>query len=652
MNRLVLFLTAAVVAPVVFAFNGVMWIPDVRVAPLLQTHWGQTTDTGSNRGQPCFNLYTPQNMSCGCSATAMAQILRYWQYPASAPAGKYVCSVSGVTTELSISAGAYDWAKMPLDTRDGVSPEECEAIGKLTYDCALVMHTMFVSGSSLAFSDSSFSALTGSFGYANAIGYCPKGGLPFDGIRNAIFASLDIGSPVMASLVADDDAGHQVLIDGYGFDGATPYVHILFGWPAWSDMCDCWYVLPRVNPTEDKDFTRVDGIVYNIFPNDTGDVLSGRVLDEAGKPVAGATVMAVKKSAKSGDAVVTDENGVYAFLLQGGATYTITCGKASRTVNLAKSVSADCSWTNPLQPSFTNGGTCGNSWGNDLVLKESGEEPVPPPVPPEEDELGPFMPAKAVKNAYPYCGAMYDSEGALCGTLTLSVGKPSRKGVSTVSGAITLLDGKKYTIKSTKLDVDEVRSAEMADIKVNKLGLLDLRIGNKGFAAELTKEDGTVLTASTSDLSMGLPEGNATFSIEGFPEAIEGAPVLAGTSADGQRVTVKAKGKLDCGKAASIKYKKVTVKDPLTKKKSYSYELQGLDDPKKPNVSGLKLTYTAKTALLKGSFYIYTDVGTAEKPKLKKTTAKVTGFVVEGEGAGLAVAKFGKTTYSWHVTLR
>ena len=46
------------------------------------------------------------------------------------------------------------------------------------------------------------------------------------------------------------------------------------------------------------------------------------------------------------------------------------------------------------------------------------------------------------------------------------------------------------------------------------------------------------------------------------------------------------------------------------------------------NLSGLKLTYAARTGTLKGSFYFYTFNG----KKLSKYTAKVTGVTVDGKG--------------------
>lgn len=83
------------------------------------------------------------------------------------------------------------------------------------------------------------------------------------------------------------------------------------------------------------------------------------------------------------------------------------------------------------------------------------------------------------------------------------------------------------------------------------------------------------------------------------------------------------------------------------------YELDGLDDEDKTNVSGLKLTYTSKTGVFKGSYYLYLsneecqDYGS--KPTLKKIKVTVSGIVVDGYGIGSASAKFGSENYSWPI---
>ncbi|MBP5509779.1 MAG: hypothetical protein J6Z49_02550, partial [Kiritimatiellae bacterium] len=81
-------------------------------------------------------------------------------------------------------------------------------------------------------------------------------------------------------------------------------------------------------------------------------------------------------------------------------------------------------------------------------------------------------------------------------------------------------------------------------------------------------------------------------------------------------LTVKG-AKWDAGKAAKVAYK------------GGALTVNGA------NVSGLKLTYTAKTGLFKGSFTVYAVKG----GKLVKTKFTVNGAVTDGIGYGTAVLK-------------
>ena len=99
-------------------------------------------------------------------------------------------------------------------------------------------------------------------------------------------------------------------------------------------------------------------------------------------------------------------------------------------------------------------------------------------------------------------------------------------------------------------------------------------------------------------------------------------------------------------KALSLKYQKIKEENG-----SVRYELPIPDG----NVAGLKLKYTAKNGQFKGSFKLYaTDAdggasasghdnggvaASGRKPKLKKYTVNVVGFVVDGVGTGEARCK-------------
>ena len=266
------------------AAEGLPSIEDVRVDALVSSHWGQKTDTGySNTGKPCFNYFTPNNYPCGCVATPIAQLLRYWQYPASVKSGVSRCLVDGVERQLEYGGVEYDYDAMPY-VPAGADERQRSAIGRLTFDCAASLHSMFSSGNTFAYGMVAFVQLREIFGYANAIGYVPaKSSGPSAPMKNAIIANLDAKCPVMITLFASASGmTHQALIDGYGYHGGRLYFHFNLGWCNVRDD-DAWYELDRtVDQASGCYYDLIDGLVYNIFPNRTGDVLSGRVLDWTG----------------------------------------------------------------------------------------------------------------------------------------------------------------------------------------------------------------------------------------------------------------------------------------------------------------------------------------------------------------------------------
>jgi len=83
------------------------------------------------------------------------------------------------------------------------------------------------------------------------------------------------------------------------------------------------------------------------------------------------------------------------------------------------------------------------------------------------------------------------------------------------------------------------------------------------------------------------------------------------------------------------------------------YELTGLDDETKTNVSGLKISFKAKKGTFSGSFYIYAsnEASTEKKPKLKKYTVKFSGRIAGSGGSGTGTVKIGKIKYTIPVTI-
>ena len=139
-------------------------IDDVRVAPLVETSWGQ----GDSGVRGAYNYYTPSNYVCGCVATAGSQIMRYWRFPTAAvEAGTFTCAVDSVPQDFTMKGGTYDWANMPTNYVAGTTTDT-EAIGKLTYDVGVAITTDWKASGGGSQSANLLAVFTNTFGYASA----------------------------------------------------------------------------------------------------------------------------------------------------------------------------------------------------------------------------------------------------------------------------------------------------------------------------------------------------------------------------------------------------------------------------------------------------------------------------------------------------
>ena len=302
---------------------------DLRVSPLLTTAWNQ----GSVGGALCYNYYTPGNYLCGCAATAMAQVMKYFRYPtAKVTAGEgYYDSVNYNGTDVGWNmdgyfasataatktpwspafGGPYDWDAMVDSPTSSTSETARKAIGQICRDAGLTVFAHYNvnnSGETSGFNGAQASALVKTFGYTGATAS------PYN--ENAMLASLDAGLPVIVELAGN--GGHAVVADGYGYDGSgTLYVHFNFGWGESAGGSDRWYTPPSVAA-----FTSIPRMIAAIFTPAQGtrgsSVISGRVLDSNGSPVSGATVAAKNAAGAVVATKTTNAKGIYAFILPAG----------------------------------------------------------------------------------------------------------------------------------------------------------------------------------------------------------------------------------------------------------------------------------------------------------------------------------------------
>ena len=355
-------------APVLRAVAGLSSLSDIRVDSFVQSRWSQSNHAGTSIGEPCYNYYVTNRYVCGCVSTATSQLMRYWEYPTAAEpvvATYYLCYVGNQYIFPHMFGGTYDWDSMPLDPRwvADITEEQCQAIGKLTYDVGVTVGMQWKSTGSSAEVPSTVAALTADFHYASAhaVVYANSGSGAYSlaSFKKAMIPNLDARCPCILSI--QGSGGHAILADGYGYSDGDFFIHVNMGW---AGEGDAWY-----NPPNIEEYTSIRAFVYNVFPRKTGSIASGRVLDQTGNPVAGADV-----TLSDGQTAVSDANGVYAFIAPAG-TYGLEASKdgftATGSVTLVETVGTKV-WTNQTEHGHysTGVGTNGNAYDNDLLLAD------------------------------------------------------------------------------------------------------------------------------------------------------------------------------------------------------------------------------------------------------------------------------------------
>jgi streptogramin lyase len=350
-------------------------IDDLRVAPFTQTLWSQSTAGG----QACYNFFTPpheadnvNNYVCGCVATAMAQLMYYFQYPSvGVGTPSFTITVDDYLMTRNLRGGdgmggPYDWINMPLDPSGGATPDERAAIGALTYDAGVAVHMMYTSNSSGAYMSDAKNALVTTFGYNNAV-LIEGTNLDVEvDLMNMINPNMDARLPVLFG-VEGTLGGHAIVCDGYGYSFSTLYHHLNLGW---AGVDTAWYALPVIDLAEGSHagsfFMNITACLYNVYTNGNGEIISGRVLDTYGDPIPGAGIVADRIG--GGTLVAfTDANGIYALAgARSASIYVLTVtntGYFPATSNYTTATSRD------------NGTNCGNIWGANFTLATAAGPP-------------------------------------------------------------------------------------------------------------------------------------------------------------------------------------------------------------------------------------------------------------------------------------
>lgn len=194
------------------------------VSPLLgEISWNQ----GSPYNNMCPTYKGSSRAATGCVATAMAQILAYYRYPAQLKATipAYVTSTYGLTVG-SISAGEnYDWANMlPKYQTGGYSSTQANAVAKLMFHCGAAVQMDYGPSSGASIGDDVFKQY---FGYDKEL-VTTVFRYDFSTLEwlKLLDAEMQAKRPVLYT-GSSSGGGHAFVCDGTDGNG---FYHINWGW--------------------------------------------------------------------------------------------------------------------------------------------------------------------------------------------------------------------------------------------------------------------------------------------------------------------------------------------------------------------------------------------------------------------------------------
>ena len=239
-------------------------------------------------------------------------------------------------------------------------------------------------------------------------------------------------------------------------------------------------------------------------------------------------------------------------------------------------------------------------------------------------------------------GAVYSGDDVV-GIVELKFGKANlSKNTGRVSGVVTLLDGKRCAIKSQQVAVD---GTAPLSLEVKNVGVLVVTINGEQFSGTLGGWH-----VQTANVGGDWKSYVVTVSVDaGDLSAIPGT-VLESLLPKGEKGSSSSSG-WKFARAASVKWAKPKVGvRPVVMDAESGKGLIVDTSRDKTNLSGIKLTYTAKSGTFKGSFRVYSLEGSGKTTKLKRYTVKVGGVVVNGVGYGSATCT--RPEINWSLTVR
>ena len=194
--------------------------PLTAVSPMLTTQWGQS---------PLYNNLCPDSSGVhavvGCVATAMAQVMKYWNHPTMGTGSHSYTHPQFGTVSANFGNTTYAWNNMPNSLSSSSTTAQINAVATLSYHCGVAVEMDYGIGGSGAWSTNgtilshacSQNAFVKYFGYSSHVEGRIHDDMTESAWSTAIRNELNAQRPVLFT-GSDEGGGHAFVCDGYDED--------------------------------------------------------------------------------------------------------------------------------------------------------------------------------------------------------------------------------------------------------------------------------------------------------------------------------------------------------------------------------------------------------------------------------------------------
>ena len=250
------------------------------IAPLLSSKWDQ--GVADNKGD-AYNCQCPKENGkycmTGCVATAMAQVMRYHQWPTSSTKAIPTYEANETLgTIASLSARKFDWKNMLDKYTGGETETQKNAVAWLMRYCGQAINMDYGTISSGTQTELVAMALRTYFGYDTDACYVLRADYSAAGWDENLYYELKNKRPVLYNGYSMG-GGHAFVCDGCDSNG---FYHINWGW---GGRYDGYYKIALLNPNgggtgssgTDDGYTIDQGALFGV-QKPTGEKYDSRIL--------------------------------------------------------------------------------------------------------------------------------------------------------------------------------------------------------------------------------------------------------------------------------------------------------------------------------------------------------------------------------------